>query len=179
MGCHFLLQGLFLTQGSNLGPVHILYCRWILYCWGTRGALAQKPGTSGFCALKEFLSRRISQAQRCTCLVMKVGRHPVSEVQNDGCRERSWPWLLRNGLHSYISPQEWITSLYFSWHALCLVCSVWSVVILFISQAWSQTGLCGPWVLGSETPSRLGKVNVLRLRSSLVSVRETGEVLRD
>ena len=34
-GCHFLLQGIFLTQGSNLG---ILHCRQILYClshWGS------------------------------------------------------------------------------------------------------------------------------------------------
>ena len=28
VGCHFLLQGIFLTQGSNLGLMH---CRWILY----------------------------------------------------------------------------------------------------------------------------------------------------
>ena len=27
-GCHFLLQGIFPTQGLNLG---LLYCRWILY----------------------------------------------------------------------------------------------------------------------------------------------------
>ena len=29
VGCHFLLQGIFLTQGSNPG---LLHCRWILYC---------------------------------------------------------------------------------------------------------------------------------------------------
>ena len=28
MGCHFLLQGIFLTQESNLS---LLNCRWILY----------------------------------------------------------------------------------------------------------------------------------------------------
>ena len=28
MGCHALLQGIFLTQGLN---PHLLYCRWILY----------------------------------------------------------------------------------------------------------------------------------------------------
>ena len=28
VGCHALLQGIFLTQGSNL---HLLYHRWILY----------------------------------------------------------------------------------------------------------------------------------------------------
>ena len=32
-GCHFLLQGLFPTQGSNLHLLRLLYCRHILYCW--------------------------------------------------------------------------------------------------------------------------------------------------
>ena len=32
VGCHSLLQGIFLTQGSNL---HLLPCRWILHCWET------------------------------------------------------------------------------------------------------------------------------------------------
>ena len=31
-GCHFLLQGIFPIQGSNLG---LLHCRWILYHWAT------------------------------------------------------------------------------------------------------------------------------------------------
>jgi len=32
VGCHALLQGIFLIQGSN----HcLLHCRWILYCWAT------------------------------------------------------------------------------------------------------------------------------------------------
>ena len=35
MGCHFLLQGIFLTQGSNLG---LLHCRWILYSLGHQGS---------------------------------------------------------------------------------------------------------------------------------------------
>ena len=33
VGCHALLQGIFLTQGSNLG---LLHCRQILYHWATR-----------------------------------------------------------------------------------------------------------------------------------------------
>ena len=33
VGCHFLLQGIFLTQGWNPCLPHLLYCRWILYCW--------------------------------------------------------------------------------------------------------------------------------------------------
>ena len=38
MGCHFLLQGTFLTQGSNLG---LLHCRQILYCCAKMGTCLQ------------------------------------------------------------------------------------------------------------------------------------------
>ena len=33
VGCHFLLQGIFLIQGSNTG---LLHCRWIPYCLSHR-----------------------------------------------------------------------------------------------------------------------------------------------
>ena len=36
VGCHFLLQGIFLTRGSNPGLPH---CRQRLYLWATREAL--------------------------------------------------------------------------------------------------------------------------------------------
>ena len=36
VGCHLLLQGIFLTQGSNLGRLHRQV--WILYHWATREA---------------------------------------------------------------------------------------------------------------------------------------------
>ena len=35
VGCHSLLQGIFLTLGSNLG---LLHCRQIIYHWATRKA---------------------------------------------------------------------------------------------------------------------------------------------
>ena len=34
-GCHFLFQGIFLTQGLN---PHLRHCRWILYHWAMREA---------------------------------------------------------------------------------------------------------------------------------------------
>ena len=40
LGCHFLLQGIFLTQGSNLG---LLYCRRMLYCLSYKGRLWNYP----------------------------------------------------------------------------------------------------------------------------------------
>ena len=33
VGCHALLQGIFLTQRWNLHPLQLLHCRRILYCW--------------------------------------------------------------------------------------------------------------------------------------------------
>ena len=35
VGCHFFLQGIFPTQGSNLG---LLHCRQILYCLSHQGS---------------------------------------------------------------------------------------------------------------------------------------------
>ena len=38
VGCHFLLQRIFLIQGSNLPLLCLLHCRWILYPlnhWGS------------------------------------------------------------------------------------------------------------------------------------------------
>ena len=35
VGCHFLPQGIFLTQGSN---PYLQHCRWILHHWATREA---------------------------------------------------------------------------------------------------------------------------------------------
>ena len=38
VSCHFLLQGIFVTQGSKLHLLWILQCKWILYHWATREA---------------------------------------------------------------------------------------------------------------------------------------------
>ena len=41
VGCHFLLQGIFLTQGLNLG---LLYCRQILYRLSHQGSPKEVMG---------------------------------------------------------------------------------------------------------------------------------------
>ena len=38
VGCHALLWGIFLTQGSNPCLLCLLHCRWIPYCWTTQEA---------------------------------------------------------------------------------------------------------------------------------------------
>ena len=45
VGCHSLLQGVFLTQGSNLG---LLHCRQTLYHWATRKAPESKTNCQFF-----------------------------------------------------------------------------------------------------------------------------------
>ena len=79
-GCHSLLQGIFLTQGSNLGHLH---CRWTLHCLsyqgsplrlGTAGDIVKGPGfeccplplVRGVTSESELLSRS------CICKVEMV-----------------------------------------------------------------------------------------------------------
>ena len=38
VGCYALLQGIFLTQKSNLCLMRLLHCWEILYCWASREA---------------------------------------------------------------------------------------------------------------------------------------------
>ena len=38
VGCYFLLQGIFPTQGLNPGLLHLLHYRQIFYCWATEEA---------------------------------------------------------------------------------------------------------------------------------------------
>ena len=42
VGCHALLQGIFLTQGLNLHLLQFLHCRQILYPWATEEAHSMK-----------------------------------------------------------------------------------------------------------------------------------------
>ena len=71
-GCHFLLQGIFSTQGSNL---NFLHCRQILHHWATRGT---SPSIRG---LKSWNNNLISQTAnsvpplRPRCMVSKRMRH--------------------------------------------------------------------------------------------------------
>ena len=38
VGCHFLLQGTFPTQGLNLSLLCLLHCKWILYTLSHQGS---------------------------------------------------------------------------------------------------------------------------------------------
>ena len=56
VGCHFLLQGIFLTQRLNLRLLWLLHCRWILYHW-TTGEVSSQAATGEWiskCNVKEI-----------------------------------------------------------------------------------------------------------------------------
>ena len=56
VGCHFLLQGTFQTQGSNL---HLLHCRQILYHWAIWEAWKLSEITSNSGRIVEITSHLI------------------------------------------------------------------------------------------------------------------------
>ena len=49
VGCHAILQGNFLTQGSNLHLLWFLHCRWIPYCWAIRQVHVSSRGILSQC----------------------------------------------------------------------------------------------------------------------------------
>ena len=72
-GCHFLLQGIFPTQGSN--PC-LLHCRWLLYCWATRVAFpvfwCKKKKKASFLKPLAFIHHPIPSAAFETSLIYQV-----------------------------------------------------------------------------------------------------------
>ena len=55
VGCHALLQGIFLTQGSNLCLLYLLHCRWILYPLSHQGVERIPKGREEFFYVYIFL----------------------------------------------------------------------------------------------------------------------------
>ena len=78
MGCHFLLQEIFLTQGSNLG---LLHCGRILYHWATRIVLSNTKETidthNNLNASPENYAELKKPAQKCyihgfICIILEI-----------------------------------------------------------------------------------------------------------
>ena len=57
MGCHFLLQAIFPTQGLDPNLLRLLHCRRILYHWATREApVVCYCSLTGLCSCQESLA---------------------------------------------------------------------------------------------------------------------------
>ena len=73
MGCHFLLQGIFLTRGSNLGLPH---CGQTLYCLSHQGSLLCFLGLAVGCSRKKKnLWERIHETRIVDCWFLVKLRH--------------------------------------------------------------------------------------------------------
>ena len=84
VGCHFLLQGIFLTQGSYLSLLWLLYCRRIPYHWAT-GEAELEAETANWVER----TRRLSGKTLCKGLEIQMKRVCVPI-----CQDRLWtpPW---------------------------------------------------------------------------------------
>ena len=91
VGSHFLLQGIFLTQGSNLG---LLLCRWILYHLSHQGSpLQSKPPAN---ALKR---PAIFGHVICTqSWILNTNGHITTQPHLLVLRPRGFSWLGRSWL---------------------------------------------------------------------------------
>ena len=67
VGCHALLQGIFQTEGLNLGLVH---CRWILYCLSH-----QKPAILCNIKWEKMGFPGDTSGKECTCQCRRHKRH--------------------------------------------------------------------------------------------------------
>ena len=85
VGCHFLLQGIFPTQGSNPG---LLHCRQILYRLSYEGSHSISPTS----LMKQFAS--VTCPRSLTWETVKLGLEPRSGD--------SWVWALPMSLLSLL-----------------------------------------------------------------------------
>ena len=59
VGCHFLLQGIFLNQGLNPWLLCLLHCRWILYQWATGEAPYSTDSITVYLQLEEGVQHTV------------------------------------------------------------------------------------------------------------------------
>ena len=79
MGCHFLLQGIFLMQGLSLC---LLHCRQILYHWATRETHANKVMLKILQAsLQQYVNQELPDIQAG----FKKGRGTINQIGNICC----------------------------------------------------------------------------------------------
>ena len=110
MGCYSLLQGIFATQGSNLGLPH---CRQILY------HLSQQGSPSGIVAIR--LSKPLNVDGLCVerkqeCWVLQSLGYSQAGAMQTRWKEGSWVVLESIQVWSFLR----------SWHCVCwFLCSVW------------------------------------------------------
>ena len=93
VGCHFLLQAIFWTQGSNLG---LLHCRQILYCLSHQGSL-----------LRPYCSLLLPRAMICSFIQGVIRTWEASNTYSQNWLDGWWLNFLLvrpRGSHSHQGP---------------------------------------------------------------------------
>ena len=94
MGHHFLLQGIFLTQGWNLG---LLHCRRILYHWATREAHLPLDYTFSFWQQGPHEPSNVTlqkgKSQKCLCDETERQKHKISLWWGKDYEKPGGKWL--------------------------------------------------------------------------------------
>ena len=103
VGCHALLQRIFLTQGSNPCLLWLLYCRQILYRWATGEALQINYLLPNPCCRADWgWGTNLAPSPWLVGSQLWVLPHPPSEYERDPCRGSDdsfrgtpffWPFL--------------------------------------------------------------------------------------
>ena len=87
MGCHFLLQGIFPTQGLSLG---VLHCRLILYQLSYQGSPDSIPGLGGIHVLWSNQAHMLQiLSPYAATPEAQAPIEPVLHVKRSHCNEKS------------------------------------------------------------------------------------------
>ena len=120
MNCHFLFQGVFLTQGLNLG---LLHCRQILYCISHQGSPSSHMAVLN-------ISFPISSVQ-FSHSVMSDSVTPWTETSQPSLSiTNSWSLLKLMSIHLAMHSNRLI-----SCHPLSLLPSIFSSVRVFSNES--------------------------------------------
>ena len=87
VGCHFLLQGIFSTQGLNLC---LLPCRWILSCWATKNAHKDYRWNITFKNCEALYCTPVTYIILCINYASKKKWNQTKNSRQNHLWERSW-----------------------------------------------------------------------------------------
>ena len=120
MGCYFLLQGIFLTQGLNSCLLHILHCRKILYRLSYQGSPLKMLKLFDYAAAAQSLTYfRLRLHLIVFCLMLKCTDFSWIRCEEDG----GWLWGMASDVqtdmnacacththtpHTHTLSREWI-----------------------------------------------------------------------
>ena len=85
--CHFLLQGIFPTQGSNLGPLH---CRQTLYRLSHQGILQLARVTSNIYAIQQYDTAESEFIMIKRCTIFHNCPHPAPACSGSISADGHW-----------------------------------------------------------------------------------------